>query len=41
MSEPASIGKIDLHYVEDQIVGTLLIWAEYATAFSRRATRGA
>jgi hypothetical protein len=32
--EPASIGKIDLHYVEDQIVGTLLIWAEYATAFT-------
>jgi hypothetical protein len=25
-----NIGKLDVHYVEDQIVGTLLVWAEYA-----------
>jgi hypothetical protein len=28
--EPMNIGKLDVHYVEDQIVGTLLVWAEYA-----------
>src|SRR5947209_6221072 len=32
--EPLSIGKLDVHYVEDQIVGTLLIWAEYAATFT-------
>jgi hypothetical protein len=31
--EPVSIGKIDLHYVEDQVVGTLLIWQEFATGY--------
>jgi hypothetical protein len=33
--EPVNIGKLDVHYVDDQIVGTLLIWAEYATNFNR------
>ena len=37
--EATHIGKLDVHYVDDQIVGTLLIWAEYVTAFGR--TRGA
>jgi hypothetical protein len=37
--EAVNIGKLDVHYVDDQIVGTLLIWAEYATNFNR--TRGA
>lgn len=31
--EPVSIGKVDLHYVEDQVVGTLLIWQEFATGY--------
>lgn len=30
-----NLGKLDLHFVDDQIVGTLLIWQEYATGFSR------
>lgn len=30
-----SIGKLDVHYLDDQIVGTLLIWQEYATGFNR------
>ncbi len=30
-----SIGKVDAHFVEDQIVGTLMIWQEYATGFTR------
>ncbi len=34
--EPVNIGKIDVHYVEDQIVGTLLIWAEYAANLTQR-----
>jgi len=39
--EAVHIGKIDVHYVEDQIVGTLLIWAEYVTNFNRtRAESG-
>jgi hypothetical protein len=36
--EPVSIGKVDLHYVEDQVVGTLLIWQEFATGY--RQARG-
>ena len=39
--EALNIGKIDVHYVDDQIVGTLLIWAEYVTTFTRtRAETG-
>lgn len=30
-----NIGKLDLHFVDDQIVGTLLIWDEYAQGFNR------
>ena len=30
-----NIGKLDVHFVDDQVVGTLLIWQEYATGFSR------
>ena len=37
--EPVNIGKLDVHYVDDQIVGTLLIWAEYASNFAT-AQRG-
>ncbi len=33
--EEANIGKLDVHYLGDQIVGTLLIWQEHATAFSQ------
>jgi hypothetical protein len=29
------IGKLDVHYLGDQIVGTLLIWQEHANAFSQ------
>ena len=35
-----NIGKLDLHYVDDQIVGTLLIWQEYATGFARTHASG-
>ena len=39
--EATHIGKLDVHYVDDQIVGTLLIWAEYVTNFTRtRAESG-
>ena len=31
--EPVSIGKIDVHYLDDQVVGTLLIWQEFATGY--------
>src|SRR5438045_6551686 len=34
-----NMGKLDIHYVGDQIVGTLLIWQEYATGYNR--THGA
>ncbi|MDQ6694642.1 MAG: hypothetical protein M3014_09520 [Chloroflexota bacterium] len=34
-NQPANIGKLDVHYLEDQVVGTLLIWQEYATGFNR------
>lgn len=34
------LGKIDVHYVEDQIVGTLLIWHEYAEGYRRSHTPG-
>ncbi len=27
--EPLDIGKMDLHYTEDQIVGTLLLWQDW------------
>src|SRR5438045_1511811 len=30
-----NIGKLDVHFVDDQMVGTLLIWEEYATGFNR------
>lgn len=30
-----NIGKLDVHFVDSQIVGTLLIWQEYATGFNR------
>jgi hypothetical protein len=30
-----NIGKLDVHYADDQIIGTLLIWEEYATGFNR------
>src|SRR4051794_17701533 len=33
--EPIDIGKIDVHYADDQVSGTLLIWSEYALAFSQ------
>lgn len=31
--DAVSIGKLDVHYLDDQIVGTLLIWQEYATGY--------
>jgi len=30
-----NLGKLDVHYADDQIVGTLLIWQEYATGYNR------
>ncbi|MBF6612247.1 MAG: hypothetical protein IVW55_03885 [Chloroflexi bacterium] len=38
--EAVNIGKIELHYLEDQIIGTLLIWQEYATGFARTHASG-
>lgn len=38
--EAVNIGKIELHYLDDQIVGTLLIWQEYATGFARTHASG-
>lgn len=38
-NKAVNLGKLDIHYVGDQIVGTLLIWQEYATGFNR--THGA
>jgi hypothetical protein len=35
-----NIGKLDVHFVSDQIVGTLLIWQEYATGFARTHAPG-
>ena len=32
---PAQIGKLDVHYIEDQIVGTLLISQEFAEGYGR------
>lgn len=32
---PANIGKADVHYLDDQIVGTLLIWQEFATGYNQ------
>jgi hypothetical protein len=34
-NQAVNIGKLDVHYADDQIVGTLLIWQEYATGFNR------
>lgn len=28
-----NIGKIDVHYLDDQVVGTLLLWNEFITGF--------
>lgn len=33
--EQMDIGKLNVHYMPDQIVGTLLIWEEHASAFSK------
>lgn len=33
-----SIGKLEVHFLSDQIVGTLLIWSEFAQGY--RATHG-
>ena len=30
-----NIGKLDVHFVDDQMVGTLLIWQEYSTGYTR------
>ncbi len=33
--EAVNIGKTDIHYLDDQIVGTLLIWEEFAVGYNR------
>jgi hypothetical protein len=30
-----NIGKIDVHYLDDQVVGTLLLWEEFTTGYVR------
>lgn len=37
--QPVNIGKLEVHYLDDQVVGTLLIWQEFAQGYSR--TQGA
>src|SRR5437867_3829200 len=39
-NKAVNLGKLDVHYVGDQIVGTLLIWQEYATGFNRTHAPG-
>jgi hypothetical protein len=34
-NEAVNIGKLEVHYLEDQVVGTLLIWQEFAEGFNR------
>lgn len=36
--DAVSIGKLEVHYLSDQIVGTLLIWSEFAQGY--RTTHG-
>jgi hypothetical protein len=36
--DAVSIGKLEVHYLSDQMVGTLLIWSEFVQGF--RATHG-
>ena len=36
--DAVSIGKLEVHYLSDQIVGTLLIWSEFAQGYN--ATHG-
>jgi hypothetical protein len=36
--DAVSIGKLEVHYLGDQIVGTLLIWSEFAQGYN--ATHG-
>jgi hypothetical protein len=36
--DAVSIGKLEAHYLSDQIVGTLLIWSEFAQGYN--ATHG-
>jgi hypothetical protein len=33
--DAVNIGKLEVHYLSDQVVGTLLIWQEYAQGFNR------
>ncbi len=33
--EAVSIGKLEVHYLDDQVVGTLLIWQEFAQGYNR------
>ena len=33
--DPVDIGKIDVHYANDQVTGTLLLWSEYVMAFNK------
>ncbi len=36
--DAVSIGKLEVHYLSDQMVGTLLIWSEFAQGY--KATHG-
>lgn len=33
--QAVNIGKLEVHYLSDQVVGTLLIWQEFATGYNR------
>lgn len=35
-----NLGKLDIHFADDQVIGTLLIWQEYATGFNRTHAAG-
>jgi len=34
-NEVVNIGKLEVHYLDDQVVGTLLIWQEFAEGLNR------
>src|SRR4029453_17338331 len=33
--DAVNIGKLEVHYLDDQVVGTLLIWQEYSQGFNQ------
>jgi hypothetical protein len=38
--QAVNIGKLEVHYLDDQVVGTLLIWQEYSQGVNRSQSSG-